>query len=206
MQKFNELESIAAVINEINIDTDAIIPKQFLKTIERTGLGKFLFYDKRYDELNNIKTDFILNKDPWNSAKILIAGNNFGCGSSREHAPWALLDFGIKCIIAPSFADIFFNNSIKNGLLPLTLPKPSIEDLCAHALEKKLIKISLLDKKIFYNKLSLDFDIASNVRERLLNGYDDIELTLQKKDMIELYEKKNFSESSWRTIDNERKS
>ena len=206
MQKFHELESVAAVINEINIDTDAIIPKQFLKTIERTGLGKFLFYDKRYDELNNIKTDFILNKDPWNSAKILIAGNNFGCGSSREHAPWALLDFGIKCVIAPSFADIFFNNSIKNGLLPLTLSKPSIEDLCAHALEKKLIKISLLDKKIFYNKLSLDFDIASNVRERLLNGYDDIELTLQKKDMIELYEKKNFSESSWRTIDNERKS
>jgi|TARA_A100001388_G_C28683981_1_gene457791 3-isopropylmalate/(R)-2-methylmalate dehydratase small subunit len=206
MQKFHELESVAAVINEINIDTDAIIPKQFLKTIERTGLGKFLFYDKRYDELNNIKTDFILNKVPWSSSKILIAGNNFGCGSSREHAPWALLDFGIKCVIAPSFADIFFNNSIKNGLLPLTLSKPSIEDLCAHALEKKLIKISLLDKKIFYNKLSLDFDIASNVRERLLNGYDDIELTLQKKDMIELYEKKNFSESSWRTIDNERKS
>ena len=206
MQKFHELESVAAVINEINIDTDAIIPKQFLKTIERTGLGKFLFYDKRYDELNNIKTDFILNKDPWNSAKILIAGNNFGCGSSREHAPWALLDFGIKCIIAPSFADIFFNNSIKNGLLPLTLSKPLIEDLCAHALEKKLIKISLLDKKIFYNRLKLDFDISSNVRERLLNGYDDIELTLQKKDMIELYEKKNFSESSWRTIDNERKS
>ena len=206
MQKFNELESVAAVINEINIDTDAIIPKQFLKTIERTGLGKFLFYDKRFDELNNIKTDFILNKDPWNSAKILIAGNNFGCGSSREHAPWALLDFGIKCVIAPSFADIFFNNSIKNGLLPLTLSKPSIEDLCAHALEKKLIKISLLDKKIFYNKLKLDFDISSNVRERLLNGYDDIEITLQKKDMIELYEKKNFSEDSWRIIDNERKS
>ena len=195
MQKFNELESVAAVINEINIDTDAIIPKQFLKTIERTGLGKFLFYDKRYDELNNIKTDFILNKDPWNSAKILIAGNNFGCGSSREHAPWALLDFGIKCVIAPSFADIFFNNSIKNGLLPLTLSKPLIEDLCAHALEKKLIKISLLDKKIFYNKLNLDFDISNNVRERLLNGYDDIELTLQKKDMIELYEKKIFQKA-----------
>ena len=206
MQKFDELESVAAVINEINIDTDAIIPKQFLKTIERTGLGKFLFYDKRYDEFNNIKTDFILNKVPWNSAKILIAGNNFGCGSSREHAPWALLDFGIKCVIAPSFADIFFNNSIKNGLLPLTLSKPLIEDLCTHALEKKLIKISLLDKKIFYNKLKLDFDISSNVRERLLNGYDDIEITLQKKDMIELYEKKNFSEGSWRIIDNERKS
>ena len=206
MRKFNDLESVAAVINEINIDTDAIIPKQFLKTIERTGLGKFLFYDKRYDESNNIKTDFILNKEPWSSAKILIAGNNFGCGSSREHAPWALLDFGIKCVIAPSFADIFFNNSIKNGLLPLTLSKSSIEGLCAHALDKKLIKISLLDKKIFYNKLKLDFDISSDVRERLLNGYDDIELTLQKKDMIELYEKKNFSEGSWRIIDNERKS
>ncbi len=206
MKKFNDLESVAAVINEINIDTDAIIPKQFLKTIERTGLGKFLFYDKRYDEENNIKTDFILNKEPWSSAKILIAGNNFGCGSSREHAPWALLDFGIKCVIAPSFADIFFNNSIKNGLLPLTLSKSSIEDLFAHALEKKLIKISLLEKKIFYNKLKLDFNISSDVRERLLNGYDDIELTLQKKNMIEIYEKKNFSEESWRIIDNERKS
>ena len=180
--------------------------RQFLKTIERTGLGKFLFYDKRYDELNNIKTDFILNKEPWDSAKILIAGNNFGCGSSREHAPWALLDFGIKCVIAPSFADIFFNNSIKNGLLPLTLSKPLIEDLCTHALEKKLIKISLLDKKIFYNKVSLDFDISSNIRDRLINGYDDIELTLQKKKYDRTIWKKNFSEGSWRIINNERKS
>ena len=206
MQKFYDLKSVAAVINEINIDTDAIIPKQFLKTIERTGLGKFLFFDRRYDSSNNIKKDFILNKVPWNNTRILIAGNNFGCGSSREHAPWALLDFGIKCIIAPSFADIFFNNSIKNGLLPLTLPKNSIEVLCAHALEKKLIKVSLLEKKIFYDNLILDFNISDDVRERLLNGYDDIELTLQKKDMIEFYEKKNLLESSWRIIDNERKS
>ena len=206
MQKFYDLESVAAVINEINIDTDAIIPKQFLKTIERTGLGKFLFFDRRYDSSNNIKTDFILNKAPWNNTRILIAGNNFGCGSSREHAPWALLDFGIKCVIAPSFADIFFNNSIKNGLLPLTLPKSSIEVLSAHALEKKLIKVSLLEKKIFYDNLILDFNISDDVRERLLNGYDDIELTLQKKDMIEFYEKKNLLESSWRIIDNERKS
>ena len=206
MQKFYDLKSVAAVINEINIDTDAIIPKQFLKTIERTGLGKFLFFDRRYDSSNNIKKDFILNKVPWNKTRILIAGNNFGCGSSREHAPWALLDFGIKCIIAPSFADIFFNNSIKNGLLPLTLPKSSIEVLCAHALEKKLIKVSLLEKKIFYDNIILDFNISDEVRERLLNGYDDIELTLQKKDMIEFYEKKNLLESSWRIIDNERKS
>ena len=190
MQKFYDLKSVAAVINEINIDTDAIIPKQFLKTIERTGLGKFLFFDRRYDSSNNIKTDFILNKVPWHNARILIAGSNFGCGSSREHAPWALLDFGIRCIIAPSFADIFFNNSIKNGLLPLTLPKSSIEVLCTHALEKKLIKVSLLEKKIFYDNLILDFNISDDVRERLLNGYDDIELTLQKKDMIEFYEKK----------------
>ena len=206
MQKFYDLKSVAAVINEINIDTDSIIPKQFLKTIERTGLGKFLFFDRRYDSSNNIKKDFILNKVPWNKTRILIAGNNFGCGSSREHAPWALLDFGIKCIIAPSFADIFFNNSIKNGLLPLTLPKSSIEVLCAHALEKKLIKVSLLEKKIFYDNIILDFNISDEVRERLLNGYDDIELTLQKKDMIEFYEKKNLLESSWRIIDNERKS
>ena len=206
MQKFYDLKSVAAVINEINIDTDAIIPKQFLKTIERTGLGKFLFFDRRYDSSNNIKTDFILNKVPWNNARILIAGNNFGCGSSREHAPWALLDFGIKCIIAPSFADIFFNNSIKNGLLPLTLPMTSVEVLCEYALEKKLIKVSLLEKKIFYDNLILDFNISDDVRERLLNGYDDIELTLQKKDMIEFYEKKNLLESSWRIIDNERKS
>ena len=205
MEKFSNLKSIPSYLSLQNIDTDMIIPKQFLKTIKRTGLGKSLFYEMRYDENGKIINDFILNKEPYNKSKILLAGKNFGCGSSREHAPWALLDFGIRCVIAPSFADIFFNNSIKNGLLPLALSKPSIEDLCAHALEKKLIKISLLDKKIFYNKLSLDFDIASNVRERLLNGYDDIELTLQKKDMIELYEKRNFSESSWKTIDNERK-
>ena len=147
MKKFYELESIAAVINEINIDTDAIIPKQFLKTIERTGLGKFLFYDRRYDNSNNLKKEFILNKVPWNRSKILIAGNNFGCGSSREHAPWALLDFGIKCVIAPAFADIFFNNSIKNGLLPLTLSKPLIISLCEYSMKKKLIKVSLLEKK-----------------------------------------------------------
>ena len=206
MQKFNKLKSIPAYLPIVNIDTDMIIPKQFLKTIKRTGLGKNLFFEMRYDDQGKEINDFVLNKDPFNQSKILIAGKNFGCGSSREHAPWALLDFGIKCIIAPSFADIFFNNSIKNGLLPLTLPMSSIEVLCAHALEKKLIKVSLLEKKIFYDNIILDFNISDEVRERLLNGYDDIELTLQKKDMIEFYEKKNFSEKSWRIIKNERKS
>ena len=206
MNKFDDLESVAAVINEINIDTDAIIPKQFLKTIERTGLGKFLFYDRRYDNSGNLKTDFILNSEPWKNSKILIAGNNFGCGSSREHAPWALLDFGIKCVIAPSFADIFFNNSIKNGLLPLTLPKSVIENLMNYAMGKKIIKVSLFNRNIFYNSMKIDFEISDDLRERLLHGYDDIEITLKQKDLIELYENEKLSEGAWRIIDNERKS
>ena len=206
MKKFFDLESVAAVINEINIDTDAIIPKQFLKTIQRSGLGEFLFHDRRYDSHNNKKEGFILNKAPWDSAKILIAGSNFGCGSSREHAPWALLDFGIQCIIAPSFADIFHNNSIKNGLFPLTLPKKLVDNLIEYALKKKSLKVSLLEKKIFFNNTSLDFSVSDNIRERLLNGYDDIELTLKKSKMIELYEKKNYHEESWRLINIEPKS
>ena len=140
MKKISDLDSIAAVINEINIDTDDIIPKQFLKTILRSGLGKYLFYNRRYDNNNNEKKDFILNKKPWSDAKILIAGSNFGCGSSREHAPWALLDFGIQCVIAPSFADIFFNNCIKNGVLPLILSKNLIDKLIEHSFNKKKLK------------------------------------------------------------------
>ena len=140
MKKISDLDSIAAVINEINIDTDDIIPKQFLKTIQRSGLGKYLFYNRRYDNKNNQKKDFILNKEPWSDAKILIAGSNFGCGSSREHAPWALLDFGIQCVIAPSFADIFFNNCIKNGVLPLILSKNLIDKLIEYSFNKKKLK------------------------------------------------------------------
>ena len=147
MKKISDLDSIAAVINEINIDTDDIIPKQFLKTIQRSGLGKYLFYNRRYDNKNNQKKDFILNNKPWSDAKILIAGSNFGCGSSREHAPWALLDFGIQCVIAPSFADIFFNNCIKNGVLPLILSKNLIDKLIEHSFNKKKIKVSLVNKK-----------------------------------------------------------
>ena len=204
MKKFSELESIAVVINEINIDTDAIIPKQFLKTIKRSGLGKHLFYNRRYDDNNN-KTDFILNKDPWNNAKILISGSNFGCGSSREHAPWALLDFGIQCIIAPSFADIFYNNSIKNGLLLFTLSKTSMDALCKYSSEKKSLKISLLEKKVFYNNLFMDFNISDDIRDRLLNGYDDIELTLKKGNLIDLHENQNYNKEAWKLVNNESK-
>ena len=204
MKKFSQLESIAVVINEINIDTDAIIPKQFLKTIKRSGLGKYLFYNRRYDDNNN-ETDFILNKDPWNNAKILIAGSNFGCGSSREHAPWALLDFGIQCIIAPSFADIFYNNSIKNGLLLFTLSKTSMDTLCKYSSEKKSLKINLLEKKVFYNNLFMDFNISDDTRDRLLNGYDDIELTLKKSNLIDLHENQNYNKEAWKLINNESK-
>ena len=200
MKKISDLDSIAAVINEINIDTDDIIPKQFLKTIQRSGLGKYLFYNRRYDNKNNQKKDFILNKKPWSDAKILIAGSNFGCGSSREHAPWALLDFGIQCVIAPSFADIFFNNCIKNGVLPLILSKNLIDKLIEHSFNKKKIKVSLVNKEVYYDNLAFDFKISENIRERLLNGYDDIELTLKKSREIKLYETKNYNKQSWKLV------
>ena len=200
MKKISDLDSIAAVINEINIDTDDIIPKQFLKTILRSGLGKYLFYNRRYDNNNNQKKDFILNKKPWADAKILIAGSNFGCGSSREHAPWALLDFGIQCVIAPSFADIFFNNCIKNGVLPLVLSKNLIDKLIEHSFNKKKIKVSLVNKEVYYDNLAFDFKISENIRERLLNGYDDIELTLKKSREIKLYETKNYNKQSWKLM------
>ena len=200
MKKISDLDSIAAVINEINIDTDDIIPKQFLKTILRSGLGKYLFYNRRYDNKNNKKKDFILNKKPWSDAKILIAGSNFGCGSSREHAPWALLDFGIQCVIAPSFADIFFNNCIKNGVLPLVLSKNLIDKLIEHSFNKKKIKVSLVNKEVYYDNLAFDFKISEDIRERLLNGYDDIELTLKKSREIKLYETRNYNKQSWKLV------
>ena len=200
MKKISDLDSIAAVINEINIDTDDIIPKQFLKTIQRSGLGKYLFYNRRYGNKNNQKKDFILNKKPWSDTKILIAGSNFGCGSSREHAPWALLDFGIQCVIAPSFADIFFNNCIKNGVLPLILSKNLIDKLIEHSFNKKKIKVSLVNKEVYYNNIAFDFKISENIRERLLNGYDDIELTLKKSREIKLYETKNYNKQSWKLV------
>ena len=200
MRKFSEVNSVAAVMPDINIDTDAIIPKQFLKTIERAGLGKNLFFDRRYS--NNFKKvpSFILNMKPWDRSKILIAGDNFGCGSSREHAPWALLDFGIECIISTSFADIFFNNSIKNGLLPLVLKKEIISTLEKFALNKELIKVSLENKKIYVSDMVIEFELEESIRERLLKGLDDIELTLGFENEIKDYEKKEKKINSWKFI------
>ena len=200
MRKFVEINSVAAVMSDINIDTDAIIPKQFLKTIARSGLGKNLFFERRY--LNNSKEnpDFILNRKPWNKAKILIAGDNFGCGSSREHAPWALLDFGIECIISSSFADIFFNNSIKNGLLPLVLEKNIIIDLQKFAMAKESMKINLENKKLAVCDKNIDINLEENVRERLLKGLDDIELTMKYENDIRVYEEKQKKINQWKFI------
>ncbi len=197
MQKFYDLKSVAAVINEINIDTDAIIPKQFLKTIERTGLGKFLFFDRRYDSSNNIKKDFILNKVPWNKARILIAGNNFGCGSSREHAPWALLDFGITCVISSSFADIFYSNCFKNGILPIIVDEEKIKELSEYANRKEEISVDLKEEKIVYGNNEIKFKIDSFKKKCLLEGLDDIALSLNKSDKIKSFEQKLKSSKPW---------
>ena len=153
MKKFNSLKSIPAYLPIVNIDTDMIIPKQFLKTIKRTGLGKNLFFEMRYDDNSNEIKDFILNKEPFNNSKILIAGNNFGCGSSREHAPWALLDFGITCVISSSYADIFYSNCFKNGILPIILEEEKIKELSEYSIRKEEISINLKEENI---KESLD--------------------------------------------------
>ena len=160
MDKFTVLKGIAAPLPMINVDTDMIIPKQFLKTIKRSGLGKNLFHELRYDIQGNIKNDFVLNWDPYKQASILIAGDNFGCGSSREHAPWSLLDFGFKCIIAPSFADIFYNNCFKNGILPIRLNQEKVDILMEEAKNKNELIVDLEDQKIFCaDESSIDFDI-----------------------------------------------
>ncbi len=200
MKKFKKIKSFAAVMNDINIDTDIIIPKQFLKTIERTGLGKNLFYDKRYTEGYKENSDFILNIEPWRKAKILIAGENFGCGSSREHAPWALLDFGIECIISTSFADIFFNNSTKNGLLPLALKEDEVKYLARFASEKKEIELDLKSETVTCNNRIIHFKIEKNLKERLLNGLDDIELTLKYEKKISAYEENINKKFKWKEI------
>ena len=197
MQKFYDLKSVAAVINEINIDTDAIIPKQFLKTIERTGLGKFLFFDRRYDSSNNIKKDFILNKVPWNKTRILIAGNNFGCGSSREHAPWALLDFGITCVISSSYADIFYNNCFKNGILPITLKEEEIKEISEYSNRKEEILVSLPDQTIIFGNKKINFEIDEFKKKCLLEGLDDIALSLEKNPKITEFEKKLVTNKPW---------
>ena len=159
MQKFNSLKSIPAYLPIINIDTDMIIPKQFLKTIKRTGLGKNLFFEMRYDNNGKEIKNFILNTQPFNNSKILIAGNNFGCGSSREHAPWALLDFGITCVISSSYADIFYSNCFKNGILPIVLDEEKIKELSEYSIRKEEITVDLKKQKIIYGNNELKFDI-----------------------------------------------
>ena len=198
MEKFITLKGIAAPLPMINVDTDMIIPKQFLKTIKRSGLGKNLFHELRFDMQGNIKNDFVLNWDPYKKATILIAGDNFGCGSSREHAPWSLLDFGFKCIVAPSFADIFYNNCFKNGILPIRLDQAKVNILMIEAKNKNQLTINLDEQKIILaDKNVIEFDIDPFRKKCLIEGLDDIGLTLQKKDKISKYEESIRSSQPW---------
>ena len=197
MQKFTNLKSIPAYLPIVNIDTDMIIPKQFLKTIKRTGLGKNLFYEMRYDVEGKIINDFILNQSPFDEAKILIAGKNFGCGSSREHAPWALLDFGITCVISSSFADIFYSNCFKNGILPIILDDEKIKELSEYSNRKEEISVDLNDEKIVYGNNELKFKVDSFKKKCLLEGLDDIALSLKKSDKIEIFEKNLINKKPW---------
>ena len=201
MQKFDFLKGKVAPLPMINVDTDMIIPKQFLKTIKRSGLGKNLFHELRYDLNGNIKNDFVLNWEYYKDSKILIAGENFGCGSSREHAPWSLLDFGFRCIIAPSFADIFYNNCFKNGILPIKLEKSYTDYLLTEAKDKKLISVDLKEQKITTeNKTIINFDVDSFRKKCLLEGLDDIALTMKNSKKIDIYEEKVIKSKSWLTL------
>jgi len=199
MDKFSTLRSIPAHMPLLNIDTDMIIPKQFLKTIKRTGLGKNLFYEMRYDEKGNLIEDFILNKKPFSKSKILLAGKNFGCGSSREHAPWALLDFGIKCVIAPSFADIFYNNCFKNGILPIVLDEKNIQELAEYSKREVDIEIKIETQEILYGNKTVKFNLDSFKKKCLMEGIDDIALSLEKSTSIQNYEKKIKVNKPWLT-------
>ena len=198
MDKFTTLSGIVAPLPMINVDTDMIIPKQFLKTIKRSGLGKNLFYELRYDLQGNIKNDFVLNWDPYKSAKILITGENFGCGSSREHAPWSLLDFGFRSIIAPSFADIFYNNCFKNGILPIRLDQSDVDHLMKEAENKKTLTINLEEQSIVDESgKSIDFEIEEFKKKSLMEGLDDIGLTLKKSKAIGVYEERIQEKFPW---------
>ena len=197
MQKFNTLKSIPAYLPIVNIDTDMIIPKQFLKTIKRTGLGKNLFFEMRYDDDGNEIKDFSLNNEPFNNSKILIAGNNFGCGSSREHAPWALLDFGITCVISSSYADIFYSNCFKNGILPIILEEEKIKELSEYSNRKEEISIDLNEQKIIYGNNEIKFDIDPFKKKCLLEGLDDIALSLEKSKQMDSFEKKLKETKPW---------
>ena len=197
MEKFKDLKSIPAHLPLMNIDTDMLIPKQFLKTIKRTGLGKNLFYEMRYDEKGNLIKDFVLNKEPYNKSKILLAGKNFGCGSSREHAPWALLDFGIKCVISPSYADIFYNNCFKNGILPIIMDEKTIQELSEYAKRGSEIEIKIEEQEVVYGNKSVKFELDSFKKKCLMEGLDDIGLSLEKAPSINSYEDKIKQSKPW---------
>ena len=197
MKKFESIKSIPAYLPIVNIDTDMIIPKQFLKTIKRTGLGKGLFFEMRYDQSGKLVEEFILNKNPYKQSKILITGKNFGCGSSREHAPWALLDFGIKCIISSSYADIFYNNCFKNGILPIMITEEEIKEISDYSKRKEEISINLLEQKIIFGNKEIKFEIDEFKKRCLIEGLDDIALSLEKSDKIISYEQKIKSSKPW---------
>ena len=197
MEKFLNLKSIPSYLPLQNIDTDMIIPKQFLKTIKRTGLGKSLFYEMRYDENGNLIKDFTLNKEPYNKSKILLAGKNFGCGSSREHAPWALSDFGIKCIISSSFADIFYNNCFKNGILPIKINEQTVTELSEYSKRKEEVEVDLQKQEIKFGNKVVKFEIDAFKKKCLIEGLDDIGLSMEKIDYIDDFEKKLEANKPW---------
>ena len=197
MEKFNILKSIPANLPMMNVDTDMIIPKQFLKTIKRSGLGKSLFFEMRYDEQGKKVNDFVLNTEPYDKSSILLAGKNFGCGSSREHAPWALLDFGIKCVISLSFADIFYNNCFKNGMLPIVLDQNQLEELIEYSKRKETIEINLPEQKIKLGNKIISFEIDTFKKKCLLDGLDDIALSIEKSAKISSYEKNIQKTKPW---------
>ena len=197
MEKFTNLKSIPSYLSLQNIDMDMIIPKQFLKTIKRTGLGRSLFYEMRYDENGKVIEDFILNKEPYNKSRILLAGKNFGCGSSREHAPWALSDFGIKCVISSSFADIFYNNCFKNGILPIKIEEQAVVELSEYSKRKEEIEIDLEKQEIKYGNKVKKFEVDSFKKKCLIEGLDDIALSLEKTSQIDNFEKNIKENSPW---------
>ena len=197
MKKFNSLRSIPAYLPIANIDTDMIITKQFLKTIKRTGLGKSLFFDMRYDDHGNEIKDFTLNREPYNKSKILLAGKNFGCGSSREHAPWSLLDFGITCVISSSYADIFYNNCFKNGILPIVLGENKIKELSEYSKRKEEIAIDLEKERIIFGNNEIKFKIDAFKKKCLLEGLDDIALSLEKSEKIVSFETELKNKKPW---------
>ena len=197
MKKFNILKSIPSNLSMINVDTDMIIPKQFLKTIKRSGLGQGLFYEMRYDEKGKQIDDFILNREPYIKSTILLTGKNFGCGSSREHAVWALLDFGIKCVISASFADIFYNNCFKNGVLPIILDQKNVNELIQYAERKEAIEINLSEQQIKFGNNKINFDIDSFQKRCLLEGLDDIDISLEKSNKISSYEENIMKKKPW---------